>query len=191
MAKLDDFDNIPADAKLPGKYASENASQLDEGDYEVELTGGSIKNIAKDGDEERPVVIFSMKVLKSADEPVVGWPIEKAFFMADKEGVSNKRARGDVLADFKTMGFDTENWQAPDRPFSKQLKIALEVMKGVRLTMKVKHGKDRKFPYLNLNKRLVDDKPITFGAAEMVVSGSFGVAEETPATTPEGDPIPF
>ncbi len=155
------------DTPICPKYASEATKKLKDGDYEVEVTAGILKQ-----DEHGPRFTLLMVVLGPTH---TGWKIEKTTFFNKKSGTPEEKEahmvskRNEVVSDCQVMGFDSENWKASlGRPFSAQVQIAGEVMKGVRL--KVRKKQNGEFANLYINKRLAeaDGKPAAFGAEQMV-----------------------
>lgn len=186
----DDFTRTPPRPK----YASEATAALPDGDYEVEVTAGLMKE-----DEHGPRVTILMVVTAGPD--CVGWKIDKTTFLTKKSeggGREKDQKRVDELKnDLATMGFDVANWKPPERPFAKQLAIACAVMKGVKL--KVRKKQNGEYANLYLNKRLDDDKPKVFGPAEMVMPADGAAGQEQYGHSPlggepekpSGEVIPF
>ncbi len=191
-----DFDDDFGKAPVKPKYASEATKQLADGDHECQVTLGVMKDDEKFG----PRVTILMTVLGGANS---GWSIEKSYFLMKKDEddptarVKDEKKLAELKTDLTTMGFDVANWTgANKRPFTKELTIACTVMKGVKL--KVRKKQNGEHANLYLNKRLDDDRPKTFGPAEMAAeagqeqfSPSGLESEGSTGAGQPGDPIPF
>lgn len=205
MSGFKSFDTAAMDAGFEKalekpKYASDATVKLPDGDYEVQITTG----LLKDG-EYGPIVTILMTVL--GDGPQRGWQVEKTYFLTKKgEGdsgrIMDERKIGELKSDLSTMGFDVANWTAANnRPFSVQLDIAASVMKGMKL--KVRKKQNDEYANIYVNKRLEDGKPAKLTAADMVKpppgANEFGQSPlgdsiGAPTGAPGGgsnDPIPF
>jgi hypothetical protein len=175
---------------LKAKYGNEQTKQLDDGEYEVRLTGAEIKPMGKDGGSK--FVFYGVVV----SGKWAGWKCEKDIFLDSNKGTDEEKKAfqrskmNDVLQDLASLGFDVQNWtKANGRPRSEMLPLACDVLKGlcVKVAKKTKNG------YVNvyLNKRLpaLDGQKPTFGAEDMVSSGlNSPPAEENDANK---DPVPF
>lgn len=178
------------------KYGSEATQKLADGDYDVEITAGIMKDTEKSG----PVVTILMVVLTAGK--FAGWKIEKPYFLTKKgedgEGrVRDERRMGELKSDLSTLGFDVQNWTAANkRHFGPQLKAACEVMKGMKL--KVRKKQNGEYANLYFNKRLADlDKmPAAIGPDEMKAAlGGFAASGtstgfDVPAAAPQAPASP-
>lgn len=158
MADLDDdFDNTK-----PAGNRADGLADLPDGEYEFTVVSGEQKE-TKAG----PLIVFKLSVL---DGVHAGMEVEHNYFLMKKDGESHVRNENQIAQlkkDLITLGFDVENWtKANERPFSTQLKLAMEVIRGVGF--KGKKKQNGKFANLYLNERSASDGlPATFGAAEL------------------------
>ncbi len=181
-----DTDNIPTKPK----HGSEQTAALPDGDYDVKITGGVLK-------EAGGADLFTFLGTVETDGPYKGWKCERTIFLSKKEGSDEEKKAfkaskiGEIKADFKTMGFDVENWtKAAGRPFGEQWKVACEVMVGV--CVKVRKKQNQKFANVYINKRLanLDGMSPTFGEAEMA-AGATTSSPEAGEKMPDEDVTPF
>lgn len=161
-----------------GKYASENAALLKDGDYLMKVVGGGTKEV-----NGGPVVTITMKVTDAGE--FFDLPVEKVYFFLSK-GEKDARKIGELFNDLATMGLNREgadlNWFLPR---------ALKAMAGVEVVVKKKTGGDKgQFANLYINKRGdTDGKPHPFTKEDLdaAVATPFDGAEQKDA----GDPVPF
>lgn len=178
----DQFEKAPARPR----YSNEATAALPDGEYDVDVTAG----LMKEG-EHGPIVTILMVVLGGGAGS--GWKIEKPYFLTKKgddgSRVTDEKRMTELKTDLVTIGFDVENWSAAKgRPFSKQLAIACSVMKGLRL--KVKKKQNGEYANLYINKRLheVDTRPAKFGAGDMVEAPGQEAYGQSPMSAPPPPP---
>ncbi len=193
MPAFEDFDDDALgvdDIPTKPKHGSEQTAALPDGDYDVRITGGVLKDAG--GSD-----IFSFLGTVLTDGPYKGWKCERTVFLSKKSGTDEEKKAfkvskiGEILADFKTIGFDVENWtKANGRPRGEQMKVACNVMVGV--CVKVRKSHKNNFTNVYINKRLanLDGMSPTFGEAEMAAGATAG---SPPAgdTMPDGSAVPF
>lgn len=195
MPAFEEFEDI-ADAieTLPEKpkHGNEQTAALPDGDYDVRIVSGKIEPLGKTNGSK---FVFAGVVL--TEGKYKGWACEKDVILTSTKGTDEEKRAfqinklGEIRADLKTMGFDTENWtRAAGRPFPQQWKIACNVMPGV--IVKVRKKQNGQYANVYINKRLanLDGMLPTFGEEEMAASAS---ASSPPAgdTMADGDPLPF
>jgi hypothetical protein len=189
MADFESFNDEPESGPvaLKPKYGNEQTAALPDADYDVEIVGSVMKEAAG------KTIFTFLTVVKGGEYD--GWKCEKAIFLEKNGGTDEEKAAyraqriQEIRADFKTLGFDSENWtKANGRPFGEQWKIACDVMKGLKV--RVKKKKNGTFVNVYFNKRLADKdgRAATFGPADMVASEGMNAP---PAAGTEGEPLPF
>ncbi len=173
FSQFDDDFNAPKKAK--GKFNSDNAALLDDGNYEMQVTGATTKEI-----NGNPVVTITLLV--TGETPFAGWFVEKPYFLVKKDGTKDSRKVQDLRDDLATMGFDTTGWK-----LGTHLPLALKAMVGCGVKVKKKAGGDHgQFANLYLNGRLdTDGKPAQFTIADLEAQA------ESPLEAPQGEPLPF
>lgn len=164
-----------------GKYASENAALLKDGDYLMKVVGGGTKEV-----NGGPVVTITMKVTDAGE--FFDLPVEKVYFFLTTNKATGEREKdarkiGELFNDLATMGINREgadlNWFLPR---------ALKAMAGVEVVVKKKTNNG--YANLYLNKRGdTDGKPHPFTKEDLdaAVATPFDGAEQK---TPD-EPLPF
>lgn len=147
MADIGQFDAAfaPGEARRAGL---EILPELTDTDFEIVKAEPEVTPKTRDN-----ILRIGLKVLSG---PLAGQPVEYAYFFKSQSNI-------DILGgDLATLGFDTDQWKAPARPFSKELVKALPRLIGKRFRGRTK--KNGEYTNLYINAALVSGKPTTNGA---------------------------
>lgn len=96
--------------------------------------------------------------LRALSGPLAETDFDQTYFMTRSESVA--RLGGDL----KILGFDTDKWKMPQRPFSVEIEKALPKLGGIRFRVKKETNwseTNKKFYHnLRINRRLDKDTPL-------------------------------
>lgn len=152
MLELQNYDEAAAPQRNGGRTPT---SDLPDADYEFEVKSAVIK-ISK----EKKTPILSMDLIVLTPGEFEGAVIERPSFMVNQESFNM------ALADFLTLGFDSNQWtKANGRPASQELEKAIHLIPGLRISgTKKKNGT---FHNIYINKRLDDGRPLKFSSNDL------------------------
>ena len=157
LAAFDNDFNPSVGGQRPG------IETLPDGDYDFEVTSAELTRTEK-----------SNELILRVGLRVGGKVVEHAYFFRTQTGV-------DILGgDLCTLGFDSDQWKPPHRPFSRELVAAVPRMVGLRFRGRKVTKPDKKEP--------------TKSHANLYVNQLLGAAGSAPGEyTPlnQSDPIPF
>jgi hypothetical protein len=162
-----DLDDDFTKAKEPQRKQGGGLEALPDGEYEFHIDGGEVKE-TKAG----PMVKLDLVVL-APGAPHDGAKCEHTYFLTKNNGTEkNENQIAQLKKDLATLGFDVDNWTRENqRPFSKQLDLALGIIGGVQFKGKKKANSSgqKTFHNLYVNQRsATDGKPETFGPEQLV-----------------------
>ncbi len=104
----------PDDARRPG------VDCLDDGDYDFEIVAAALDRTTL---KQELILKMNLKILKGK-AAAVGNVVEHGYPLGTSKGCNR------LGSDLATLGFDTDLWKAPERPFSVELLKAIPAIKG-------------------------------------------------------------